>query len=425
MALVTARINVALDSTKTAGQTQDITGLGELVFALLAVTGRTDATDAVGGASIIISKGFWARNGASEQQAGVGVSSLDGADTSVCKSYASDSDAIVVMTGAGAVDATIAVSKIADGIRLTYSAQIDGDYRLMGIGFGGTGVEASVVIAATPTDAAPQNDQDYEVGFQATGAFFLTCAASAWDGILSGLSLGLGVASDATDQFAMAWVSRDTQGTTITRSWGRSASVVGIIDPGTNTPVVVEAVFDSFQTTAVRLDYPTTDATARRLAILAFTGVNFEAKEGTTSLTDTATIDVTHGIVPAAQVILSICQAESSAAALTSQNKGSFGFALSSSSRSALAWHDRNGQGAADGGTAVEYDAVKAELSPTQTLTGLMDVDAEANWPALGVRYVMDDGDGTAAWFVTAGWSDAGEETPAMPITESILIRYV
>ena len=146
------------------------------------------------------------------------------------------------------------------------------------------------------------------------------CYATAEDTDTDGLS-GCSGMTDGTTEVVAAWSSEHNVGTTDTYTYTAQDAVVALMDPADGYACLVEAVFDSWITDGVRLDFTTVDA-AYRIIVTLIAGPDVETDVQVVDPSDSVsgTVTVTPGYTASTNLILGLGGQQGSAFDGTLQN---------------------------------------------------------------------------------------------------------
>jgi hypothetical protein len=102
------------------------------------------------------------------------------------------------------------------------------------------------------------------------------------------------------------------------------------------------------------------------------------------------TVDVTLGFQPAAVILWWSGRTEATDTVARADSHIGVGFATDDTHRNCSCWVRDDGAAAEAGANILRNDAVVARMLVDGTADGALDVDATANWPADGIRFVVD-----------------------------------
>lgn len=251
--------------------------------------------------------------------------------------------------------------------------------------------------------------------FSVTGVGFqgdIVLMAGMKSGATNGDStLSFGAAISSSERAVCAWGSNDTSDPSQTLSYCTDINAMARMDFG------VAATHDRWDFVSWGSDGFTMDAleTGNPSAVtkaLVLKGGNYQISPFTTQ-TDTSTQIVLSGFgfAPAGGLLISAARAENSSDTPTDHDHFSVGAFHSASARGVLAALDEDAVATTEVTTAIELDAVYANISTGSAIQGLMDV---VSLDSDGVTFIMDDADpsGSFGWGIFLG-SASGSSAPA------------
>lgn len=407
-------------ATDVATTTYDVTLGFQPAFAILFGTGVSGSTDVVGRATAGLRLGL-IKDGTS--RANVVYASADAAGTAaIAHAHATDSVAMSVSTsGAGSIGGRLDVDAKAnwpaDGIRFIVDSQTAGDRRLSILAVGGTDI--TEVTVGSFQEAGTTGNQTIAHGLSTTptGVIFASCGlGTAPEAVAASGPMCFSVgAFDGTTGWLTTLFGDDTNTTMDNVSYALSGEVMAMGVEGVTTNARASGV--SLDATNITINW-IDRAAGRYVFYLAWVGGLFKISSTTTATNTTQFSGPTLGFVPKAALFASACRAASTAGTPTPHSQVSLGAATSASERVAQAALDEDGVGTSEVTTALENDAVYANISTASAIQGLMDVVDMTVDP---MQLVMDDADPSASFVGVAAWgTSAGADTPMTAETGSL-----
>ena len=399
MALAKKVTSFLVASSDTAGTNIDVTlGFQPKAFKLWA-TGRSDATDAVGSASLRRCIGF----GKDDSNRGAcATASENGAAAADADSYQTDAAVFIQTTSdgtlAGALDVAPVAQWPADGVRFVVDTQFVASQRIDIAALGGTDI-TDVAVFFFPGPTATGNYDITTPGFQGSFALFAGIGQLTAPPFGSGSQsiLMVGAAVSASEQFVVTGCTDEGSPTMDTGSYAYNGECLAVLSASNpTTSPVGRDTFVSWLANGFRLN--------RLESLQAFYVLCMVVKgpqaaiASLTTKTDTTTDIVVSGLpfAPAMQICVSHCKALSTQDTAVAIDEISIGAATSTTERGAQACLDENGTGTAEITTAIEYDEVYINLTDTgASVEGLMDVKS---FDSGGITCIMDDADPVAAF---------------------------
>ena len=306
-----------IDTSKTAGQTQAITGVGFTPkIVLFFWGGTTSATDTVVGQNI--SAGFGATNGSTHCSSTY--FSLDGSAASDSSSTQYGSRILLIQSAAAVTDGYYNASSMdSDGFTLTVGDQYSLAQRITFLALGGTDITNTYIGAMTTGSSAGVEYDITGVGFQPDVALFTGYASSTSGAGANNGYLFVGMTSGSSEQGVVSNYIQDAQATTNTSGYGYNGEVISSRIGGERDSFV------SFISDGVRLNHIT--GTARVLHFIAIKGGQYHVGEFTTRTgSESATIGETGvGFTPSAIFFASANRPHSTQGSYTEHAKLSFG----------------------------------------------------------------------------------------------------
>lgn len=391
------------DSATIAGGTIVVTGVGFQPKAVIVFgSGRSDATDAIGRADAQHSFGF-AVSTTGRRTMGIW---SDDANTTTDAIRGQHNGALALEVGTGSVITGLLDLQAfdVDGFTLVVDDQSVTSRRLSYLALGGDMTNAAVgdFIPSSGTG----NQAVTGVGFQPSCLVFMSLFRQPMPGVGGNAGLGLGCAVSSTQGWVLAVMSDSNVATSNTHHYAQDAECLAMLlaDGSFN----VRFTFVSMDTdgfTVSKVIAPT--ATNRYVSFLALKGGNYAAGSLLTR-TDTNDIAVTGlGFAPSAVLFGSCASAENTLGTSTAHSQSSIGITTSVTERVTHTHLDEDNQAVSDVTTAIEYDAVYANIDAASAIQGLMDLKS---MDADGFTTVMDDTDPSANW---VGWLAFGPAAAA------------
>jgi len=396
--------------TGAIGTTVVVSGLGftpKVVFFWW--NGRVDTIDAAGRASH--QRGFGAATSPTARGY-VGTASQDTPTAMEANRFQDDTQCIGILTATGTLDGLMDLQSLdSGGFTLEVDDVFAASYRVQYLALGGTDITDAVY--STFAKATVTGDQDVTtLAFQPDFVLFFTNQFSGIVGSpLADSRFTLGAADAALNQAVWMGGSNDGSATSQTASYCTDAEVLAAFSP-TVAAVDVRAIFKSMLSNGFRVEWlEQTTAVADTIQFVAMKGGSYKVGSLLTR-TDTTTDIVVSGLAsqPAAALFVSHGKAESTVNTHQDDDELSIGAFSSTTARAAMAAADDDAAGTAIVSTAVEHDAVYANLNAnTGALEGLMDI---ASVQSAGFTCIMDDADPVAAfaWYVAFGPTPAAAD---------------
>lgn len=283
-----------------------------------------------------------------------------------------------------------------DGFRLVIDDVFPANLLVGWLALGGADITDTAIVDIS-TITSPGN-QDINVGFALDTGLDdkLVVIIGSGDGAVNTANnphakLGVGFAAgNSINQSVCAFGSTDAAGTSQTFNYQKTGEVLAIVDAP--DALSVRASVTAWLSTGFRLNYAETAGSALALSALILKGGRYEVGTLTTSTGTTNQTEAT-AYVPVALFLVSHNNTESTSDTVQAHNQGSIGAAVSSSSRWAAGWLDKDGANTMDIGTAFHTDEMYSNQSTANTIAveGLMDLVSLDATP--GFTWVMDDAD--------------------------------
>jgi hypothetical protein len=402
-------MNAALGYFKTGtstGALTPVTGLGftpeVLIFWL---SGRTDITDAEGGATYQFGAGFGI---SSSLRQCAGISSDDGATSSNAGVINRALQcAVAALATSGNIDGAVDVISLdADGFSLTVDADFANDLTVHYLALGGDITNATCGSFTIGTGDGTGAKALTGVGFLPDLLIFLSTTTTGATSSAPGAGFAFGAATAAASEFVVGVGVQDGQGTMNTIRYGFGDECIAMADP-TYAGFDVRASFTSMDADGFTINVEEV-ARTRNVNYLALKGGYYAVGDFLTR-TDGNDIAVTGtGVNPSAVLFASHCTAESTQDTKQDSAVMSLGAAVSTSSRAACAMSDQDALADSECYAGVEFDEVYIRPDLADGHEGLMDLKS---LDSDGFTCVMDDTDPDAAFvgYVAFGVASAGD----------------
>lgn len=399
-----------LTGTGAVASTISVTGVGFVPKALvLWWNGRTEAIDTVGSATHKRGIGFAVSP--TDRRAGTNIS-IDAVNPTDTAARHTDVACVSVLLNSSTVDGELDLQSMdADGFTLVVDNQFATSYRIFYMAIGGEDVvNAASGQSTIPTVAG--NASVTGLPFQPDCVLLFTTRQSSappLTGVDSILSIGAAVSASSQAVWAVGGNGVVTPSQTI--GYARSGECLASLN---NSLTVTDshAVFVAFTADGFTLNWTEVSGTAVYFHYLAIKGGSYTVGTLTTQ-TDTVTAITapTPGYTATAGIFVSACRAESTSDTVTDNDQWSMGGFSSATQRDAAGVLDEDNVATSDTNTAIEFDAVYANVSAAGAIQGLMDITSVS----LGaVSLIMDDADPSAAfvWYLTFGPAVITPPTP-------------
>lgn len=401
-----------LTSTAGAGNTVVVTGVGFTPKAVIFYwVGRTEAIDTIGRASHF--RGFGFACSPTDRRA-ICVTSADAVASSNGGRHHTDAACVISSTNAGVLDAALDLQSMdADGFTLVIDDNWLRNQRIGFLALGGSDLTNAATGALTEPGATGNADTT-SLAFQPDCVLFISngesVAPPAGDATISNCSFGAAVSSAQRGIWMGA--QDDSSGTMDARSYCIGTECAGIQDDTVGGSIVARADFVSFLSNGFRLNWLEISGAARYYHFLALKGGSFRVDNLLTQ-TDTVTdiVESGFGFAPTGALLLSAGKAQDVADTATAHDRLSVGAFSGVTQRNAQAVLDEDALADSEVTTALEFDAVYANISTSSTIDGLMDVKSI---DADGFTMIMDDADPAQAfvWYLAVGDAPVGAGQP-------------
>lgn len=393
-----------IDTTKTVGQTQAITGVGfEPKVVLFWWSGSTGTSDTVAGGNINI--GFGAAISSTSRFAVNGISGDALADSNTLNS-AYNTECIRCYADADTLDGIMDFSSMdAGGFTLIVDDQFSNAYRISYLALGGTDL-TNVYIGNKAMPLVTGNFDTTGIGFKPDAVIIASAVMTSAANATAPLFEIIGMATGSSNQGVLNSYSKDAAATTITTGYGYNGEVYGSTSYRGS---FVEFINDGF--TINHLE----GASARYFHYVALKGGKYKVHELTTRTDSNDIVENDVGFSPVALFFLSANRALSTQDAVTSHNRISIGAATSATNRACAAISDENNLADTEAAYANYDSAVYAHVID-DAIAGLMDVKSiDSN----GFTCVMDDADPSGCWvsYLAIGSSETEPTTITATVT--------
>jgi hypothetical protein len=376
-----------LDSTKTAGQTLAVTGVGFTPKVVFFFWGGSSATgDSVAGGNM--QPGFGVMTGLTSRGM-AGGSAVDAAASSTNRYFMISDQPIAINTaGTTSTDGKYDFSSFdADGFTLVVDDQISTDYRISYLALGGTDL-TNVAVNAFALPTSTGNFNVTGVGFQPDAVVFMAAGSpTSLPGASTPQAMGFGFATSSSAQGTVSAYGTSGQATMVEKGYGYNGECFTIGQSGSTRVSFVSFGSDGF--TLNRLE----GTTANYVIAVSLKGGQYLVGDLTTR-TDGNDISETVGFTPAGLLFLSANRALSTQDTVTAHNRASIGAATSTSNRACAAWSSEDA--IADSETAyANYDSACYAFVKDDAIEALMDIKSI---DSSGFTCVMDDTETNACW---------------------------
>lgn len=391
-----------LDTTKTAGQTQAVSGVGfQPKIVLFFWGGSTGTSDTVAGGTYRV--GFGGAVSSSERYCTSSIS-IDAQGTSDCARTIRNDACIVVFNTTGALDGVADLASLdADGFTLTIDDQFASAWRISYLALGGTDL-TNVKMGEVAQPGATGNYSTTGVGFQPDALLIASDHDWPYTDIYTTACLNLGMATGASNQGTVAIMAKDNEATTAAYGYGYNGEVMSYVWVQRDAFVSFDA--DGF--TFNCLEFNT--STYLKFYIALKGGQYFVGNLNTR--TDGDDISETVGFKPSALLFASANRALNTQDAFEDPHaRLSIGAATSISARACIAISDEHNL--ADSETAyANYDSAVYAHIADDALVALMDLKSI---DASGFTCVMDDAEAGACWVTYLAMGAVAVAAPPRP----------
>jgi hypothetical protein len=385
-----------------ATTTVAITGVGFTPKCILFWwSGRTEAVDTIGRATHF--RGFGVATSATNRS-GIVTNSLDAQASSDTQSGFSTNWCIASIDGSPTIDGTVDVQSLdADGFTLIIDDAMPISFRVHYLALGGDSLTNANVISFNEPNATGNQDIT-GFGFDPDCVLFFGIRVVAGTRTTDTFSLG---AACANGQGVYAGLSETAAATMDTASYCLSSECIAFISNAAGAAVVGRASFNALITDGIRITWAESNSAAPIVA-LGLKGGNYLIGNLLTRTDGNDIAETGFGFKPSSALFLSHGQAESTADTAQANNRWSMGAFSSLTDRGAQAILDEDNIADSEVTTAIEFDAVYANISTASAIQGLMDVKSI---DADGFTMVMDDADPSQAfvWYLAFGPAEVVE----------------
>lgn len=395
----------AIDSTKTVGQDQSVTGVSLGVAGKVAIfwwSGTTSATDATAGGHIRGGIGFAA---SATERGWVLVWSEDALGSSDAHHGINNTACIAIAAAGAAIDGR-ADFKSWDGtdgnFTITIADQFTANYIISYMIIGGTDLtNVKVGSGQAPTTAIAKAFTG--VGFQGTFGMFAATRRAGFSDTLSPtsdgqFSLGFATGSAAGSEYTLATSTRDNQNTQDTIRYLFDNGVISLV--GGTGDIAERAEFTSWDTDGFTITWLEKGAAgAYAFIYLIMKGPTFTVGDLLTQTDTTTTVVETTTSTPRGIFMMSHNTAKSTSDTPQAHQSVSLGAASSTTARCAQGFWSEDGTADSEGAVSIEYDGIYTRIAADDTLVGVGDISAI---DSTSFTFIMDDADpdqAFAAWW--------------------------
>lgn len=401
-----------IDTAKTAGQTQSVSGVGFTPkIVMFWWSGTTDTGNGVRGGNI--NMGFGAMSGASSRFAKGGISG-DGQSSSVTQRTFSDVSCITSNDTPGLAFQGKADwgSLDADGFTITIDQQFIVAIHVNYLALGGDDL-TNIAIGQMSGPGSTGNHSVTGLGFQ-PDAIILCNTMSTNDGYVADATFSIGYTAASSGVGVSAWGSVGSQATSYTYGYGYNGEIDAAIwaDECYDRDSFVS--FDSGGFTLNRLE----NGFGSGLGYIALKGGQYYVGDLTTR-TDGNDISETVGFQPVAILFSSANRALSTQNTTTANGRLSIGAATSTSNRGAQAISDEDNLADTETATA-NYDTAVYLHVKDDVLEAAMDLKSiESD----GFTCVMDDTETSGCWVTYLAFGAEGGDCTVETIVHMIVAQ--
>lgn len=382
-----------------AASTIAITGVGFAPEVLIFWwSGRSEAVDTIGRASHY--RGFGVAVSATDRRA-ITSSSIDALIAADTQSGQDEAACILSIDATPAIDGALDLQSFdADGFTLVVDDQMPRDLRVNYLALAG---DITNAITGRFNEPGAIGDQDVTgLGFQPDFVLFFSAAMAANPpGAKADSDLMIGAATGSSNQGVWSGGSNNASATMQTMSYCTLGECIALFE-STIASISSRADFVSFLADGFRVNWAERSST-RRVHYLALKGGNYLVGNLLTQ-TDTVTdiAESSFGFSPSAALFVSHGQVESTSDTAQDNDRLSIGAFSSLTDRGAQATLDEDATADSEVTTAIEIDAVYANISTGSAIVGLMDVKSR---DSDGFTMIMDDADPAQAcvWYMAFG----------------------
>ncbi len=372
-----------IDTAKTVGQTQAITGLGfqpKIVFFFWG--GTTAIADTVEAG--IYNLGFGVAI-SSTSRGSICILSEDGQADSDTHIRMYNTEAISGHTDTATIDGIMDVSSLdADGFTLIVDDQFTQAYRISYLALGGTDL-TNVFSGWKLIPTSTGNYSITGVGFQ-PDAVLMFWNNEGYLGEANTAYFSLGMATGSSNQGVVSAQILDGQATSYTRGYGYSGEVINAYLSGQRD------TFVSMDADGFTLNHLEGTESSRQFIYVCLKGGQYKVHDFLTNTTSTDIVESDVGFTPVAIMFHSANRALSTQDALTNDARLSIGAGTSASNRACAAMSDENGLATTETARA-NYDSYVYAYVKDDALYGAFDIKSI---DASG--FTLDGDDGAASW---------------------------
>lgn len=395
-----------IDTTKTLGQTQAVTGVGFTPKVLIFWwCGSTNSADEVVAGTTRFGYGYTTSSAQFRCLTGISIDAQGTSDTG--KSMRDDS-CIAILSTTSTMDGKMTLSTFdSDGFTLTVTDQFASAYRIGYLALGGTDITNAKAGTYTTVNTTG-NQSTTDPGFRPTG-MLTGWSLSGINAITAQQNISLGMASGASNDCVVTMFDRDNLGTTDTTAYGYEGEVEAM--SANSDSVLKRGEFTSFDATGFTINW-TENTGNDSLFYLAIGGIQVFVGSLLTQ-TDTITdITETVGFQPRAVLMASVNRAVSTQNTGSPPSKMTIGAFSSISAQNAMGVWSEDNVGDSRTALAVEHDncyvnvlndALEASMAVTDvSSTGftcrMTNADASAMW----VEYMAFGDSAGNPWYAYA-----------------------
>jgi hypothetical protein len=363
-------------------------------------SGRTESVDTVGRAAN--RRGYGWAISTSDRRA-ICDHAVDGSATSDTQRGHSDAACILTVGTGLALDGELDLQSMdSDGFTLVVDDAMPVSLRVHYLALAGD--DLTNVASVTFQEPGATGNQDItSLAFQPDFVEFISDGETAAPPDGSGNArMMIGAAVSSSAQGVLLGYSSNGEATTDTRTYCTAGECIALCSAAVPPVIDARADFDSFLSNGFRLNW------AERASTRYFFGLCMKGGSYTVgnllTQTDTTT-DIAEsgfGFSPVAAQFFSHCNTESTSDTLQDNDRISMGGFSSTSNRGAHGTLDEDGAADSEVTTAIEFDAVYANISTASAIQGLMDVKSV---DGDGFTMIMDDADPSQAfvWYMAYG----------------------
>lgn len=357
------KVGSFVTGTGAATTTVAVTGVGfQPSFVLFWWNGRTDTTDAVGGADHRRGFGFMSAT----ERAYATSQSQDGASTMVCDGGQGIDACVAVLSSAGAIDGALDFSAFgADGFTLVVDNAMPDSMRVHYMAIGGTDI--TNIDIGTFTEPGSVGTQDVTgPGFQPDCVIVIAATNNGADpptvGSDSALSFGVTAGSSPTN-YVWAGGSNDAAAAAQALSYCRTGECLARLSGGITT-VNGRAGITSWLSTGFQLTWSESSSAGARFIYAALKGGKYAVGDLLTQ-TDTTTDIVESGLgfSPVGALFVSHCKTQSTSDTAQDDDEWSMGAFSDASTERAMGSFDDDAADPSVVATAVEHDNVYVKIA--------------------------------------------------------------